>query len=49
MHMEFGAVALLQQDAHAGSEVLDTNADTIVPTALNPDAYVVNVGDMLSK
>lgn len=41
-HTESGAVALLQQDAHAGSEVLDTNADKILSTALNPDAYVVN-------
>lgn len=48
VHGEFGAIALLQQDMHAGLVVLDTNADTIVPIASHPHAYVVNVGDLLS-
>ncbi len=48
-HTDFGAITLLLQDEHAGLEVLDTNTDTFVPIAPNPDAYVLNVGDMLSK
>ncbi|ERF75875.1 hypothetical protein EPUS_01241 [Endocarpon pusillum Z07020] len=32
-----------------GLEVLDTNSNEFVPIAPNPDAYVVNVGSMLSK
>ena len=48
-HTDFGAITLLLQDENPGLEVLDTNSNTFVPISPNPDAYVVNVGDMLSK
>lgn len=47
-HTDFGAVTLLYQDGSGGLEVLDAATDNWVPVAPNPDAYVVNVGDMLS-
>lgn len=48
-HTDFGAITLLLQDQSPGLEVLDANTNTFVPIAPNPEAYVVNVGDMLSK
>ena len=48
-HTDFGAITLLLQDEHPGLEVLDSNTGAFVPIAPNPEAYVVNVGDMLSK
>lgn len=48
-HTDFGAITLLLQDKNPGLEVLDTNTGGFVPITPNPDAYVVNVGDMLSK
>lgn len=48
-HTDFGAITLLLQDRNPGLEVLDTNTDTFVLIPPNPAAYVVNVGDMLSK
>ena len=48
-HSDFGAITLLLQDENPGLEVLDSDTDTWVEIAPNPDAYVVNVGDMLSK
>ena len=48
-HTDFGAITLLLQDKNPGLEVLDTTTDTFVPIPPNPNAYVVNVGDMLSK
>ncbi|CAK7227684.1 hypothetical protein SCUCBS95973_006627 [Sporothrix curviconia] len=47
-HTDFGAVTLLYQDTAGGLEVLDAATGDWVPVAPNPDAYVVNVGDMLS-
>lgn len=47
-HTDFGAVTLLYQDGAGGLEVLDKSTGTWVAVAPNPDAYVVNVGDMLS-
>ncbi|OCK75413.1 citrinin biosynthesis oxygenase CtnA [Lepidopterella palustris CBS 459.81] len=47
-HTDFGAITLLLQDANPGLEVLDQKTQTWFPIAPNPDAYVVNVGDMLS-
>ena len=48
-HTDFGAITLLLQDENPGLEILDTNTDTFVPIPPNPNAYIVNVGDMLSK
>ncbi|CAK7236511.1 hypothetical protein SBRCBS47491_009661 [Sporothrix bragantina] len=47
-HTDFGAVTLLYQDSAGGLEVLDAATGDWVSVAPNPDAYVVNVGDMLS-
>jgi isopenicillin N synthase-like dioxygenase len=47
-HTDFGAITLLLQDQNPGLEVLDQNAQVWVPIDPNPDAYVVNVGEMLS-
>lgn len=52
-HTDFGAITLLLQDSNPGLEVLDLNNTTVndgfVLVPPNPAAYVVNVGDMLSK
>ncbi len=47
-HTDFGAITLLLQDNSPGLEVLDRDSKSWVPVPPNPDAYVVNVGDMLS-
>ncbi|ERS97871.1 2OG-Fe(II) oxygenase family oxidoreductase [Sporothrix schenckii 1099-18] len=47
-HTDFGAVTLLYQDGSGGLEVLDAATGDWVAVAPNADAYVVNVGDMLS-
>jgi isopenicillin N synthase-like dioxygenase len=47
-HTDFGAITLLLQDQSPGLEVLDRNTGAWVSVPPNPDAYVVNVGDMLS-
>ncbi len=48
-HTDFGAITLLLTDKNPGLEVYDALEGRWVPIAPNPDAYVVNVGDMLSK
>ncbi len=50
-HTDFGAITLLLQDQNPGLEVLDPASSTgaWVPIAPNPEAYVVNIGDMLSR
>lgn len=48
-HTDFGAVTLLLTDENPGLEVYDALEERWVPITPNPDAYVVNVGDMLSK
>ena len=48
-HTDFGAITLLLQDGNPGLEVLDMNTEEWVPIPPTPDAFVVNVGDMLSK
>ena len=47
-HTDFGAITLLLQDEHPGLEVLDQKTNNWMPIDPNSDAYVVNVGDMLS-
>ncbi|KAI1134116.1 Clavaminate synthase-like protein [Hypoxylon sp. FL0543] len=47
-HTDFGAITLLLQDSSGGLEVLDHSTNTWVPVAPDPDAYVVNIGDMLA-
>lgn len=48
-HTDFGAITLLLTDRNPGLEVYDSFQGSWVPITPNPDAYVVNVGDMLSK
>jgi len=48
-HTDFGAVTLLLQDEHEGLEVLDRDTGNWVLVPPNKDAYVVNLGDMMSK
>ncbi len=43
-----GAITLLYQDESGGLEVLNQQTGEWVSVDPNPDAYVVNVGDMLS-
>ncbi|KAI0469732.1 citrinin biosynthesis oxygenase CtnA [Xylariaceae sp. FL0804] len=48
-HTDFGAITLLLQDEHAGLEVLDSETGEWVGVPPNPDAYVINMGDMISR
>lgn len=48
-HTDFGAITLLLQDPNPGLEVLDPQKGEWVPVMPNTDAYVVNIGDMLTK
>lgn len=47
-HTDFGAITLLLQDDHAGLEVLDPDTNEFAAVDPSPDAFVFNVGDMLS-
>lgn len=47
-HTDFGAITLLLQDQSPGLEVRDNKTGQWVSVPPNPDAYVVNIGDMLS-
>ena len=52
-HTDFGAITLLLQDDNPGLEVLETSItpggkNVWRPIDPNPDAYVVNLGDMIS-
>lgn len=47
-HTDFGAITLLLQDHNPGLQVQDNVTKEWIPVPPNPDAYVVNVGDMLS-
>ena len=48
-HTDFSCVTLLLQDEHEGLEVLDESTQSWVLVPPNPAAYVVNLGDMMSK
>lgn len=43
-----GAITLLLQDSAGGLEVLDDTSNAWHAVLPDPDAYVVNIGDMLS-
>lgn len=47
-HTDFGAITLLLQDSAGGLEVLDRDIGSWVGVEPRADAYVVNIGDMLS-
>lgn len=48
-HTDFGAITLLLQDHNPGLQVFNDRTSEWMPIAPNRDAYVVNIGDMLSK
>ena len=48
-HTDFGAITLLLQDSNPGLEVLDQNTNSWTPINPTPEAYVVNLGDMVSQ
>lgn len=49
-HTDYGTLTILRQDdAPGGLEVLDHRTDRWVPVPANPDAFVVNLGDLLQQ
>ncbi|KAM7199487.1 hypothetical protein V8F20_005671 [Naviculisporaceae sp. PSN 640] len=48
-HSDFGALTLLMQDDIGGLEVFHRPTETWHPVAPVPDAFVVNIGDMMER
>jgi isopenicillin N synthase-like dioxygenase len=48
-HTDFGAITLLLQDETPGLQVFNEASKTWIQVPPNKDAYVVNIGDMLSR
>jgi isopenicillin N synthase-like dioxygenase len=48
-HTDFGAVTLLLQDSHEGLEVLDQDTGSWVLVPPKADAFVINIGDMMTR
>lgn len=49
-HTDYGTLTILRQDAAPGGlEVLDRHTEQWVPVSRVPDAFVINVGDMLAQ
>lgn len=48
-HTDFGAITLLLQDEHAGLEIQDRETGEWIPIPPKEDAYVINMGDMISR
>lgn len=48
-HTDFGAVTLLLQDEHPGLEVQDRETGDWIEVPPNPAAYVVNMGDIVTR
>jgi isopenicillin N synthase-like dioxygenase len=48
-HTDFGAVTLLLQDEHPGLEVQDRETGEWIEVPPNPAAYVVNMGDIVTR
>jgi len=47
-HTDFGAITLLLQDGNSGLQVLNQDRNEWIDVKPRDDAYVVNIGDMLS-